>query len=344
MFARIYWVTALLVLPLCTGREIKPYIPRAIPCPPDADILPCVCTVQSSVDMYMDCSAVTSSEELRTIFSINFPFVNFIRLDIIGNTALTELRAGDLGPTTYKEIYITGGVLEIIDENALSGSYSTLTTLDLQSNELTSFQFDEISSFEALHTLRVDDNDFKIFPDISSTSLLFLSFGSNPLGAITNTALTNMPNLIEVDLQNCSLTDVPAGTFTGLRSLEMIHLDYNSLTSIDTNVISLSSSYSIVYLNNNQIANIAPGALEGVKTEVWLQNNQMTVLDEELWRPLFNGGLVLFASNNPLTCDCSIAWLVLQGTYLSLLGDSVTCADGEPVKTLDPAIYVAMCT
>lgn len=337
------WVTVLLlVLPLCAGDDLPSS--RAIPCPPEADIAPCVCSLMNSVDMYMDCSDVSSSDELKEIFSINFPFTNFIRLDINGNNGITELRAGDLGPTTYQQIRITDGALQTIDEKALANSYSTLTLLDLHNNDITSFPFDEIDSFTKLQNLNVDSNNLLIFPDLKSSSLMYVNFGHNPLGEIKATALQELPNLREIDLQSCDLPEVPAGTFTGINTLQRIYLDNNTLSVLPAGVISLSTSSSSVHLSDNSIRNIETGALQGVTGDVWLQSNELTELAEEVWRSLFDANLILYAADNPLTCDCSIAWLVLEAKYLTRLGDDVSCADGELVKELNPAIYITMCS
>lgn len=185
---------------------------RALPCPDEVDILPCVCTVQTDF-MDMDCSAVTSSNQLALVFSAEFPFLNFNNLFIINNTRITSLRIGDLGQATFQRISITGGSLETVVEGALQNSYNTLLVLDLSENVLVDFPFDELSSFMYLDELDFEDNRLGSFPHIYSSSLRILQMGYNPLGTVSSTALKDLSNLEDISLISAELTSLDPGSY-----------------------------------------------------------------------------------------------------------------------------------
>ncbi|KAG7163652.1 oplophorus-luciferin 2-monooxygenase non-catalytic subunit-like [Homarus americanus] len=338
MFFKLACAALLLLLPLCTSLNA----PSKLPCPPDTEISPCVCTVGVDVDMYVDCSQVQDADELKKAFSGNIPFSDFTSLVIENNNELTELRVGDFGQATFKEIHITGGILDTIDEMALSNSYTTLTILELQHNSISSFPFEEIFSFSKLTRFRIDDNDIKIFPEIESSTLQQFNIGYNPLGDITADALKKIPHLVEIGLQSTGLTEIATGTLTGLTSLSEVHLENNTLTILHAGTIEVHGT-NFIYLGGNDLTSIEVSAIKGATGELWLENNLLPELVDKVWQPLLDAGVILYASGNPLSCDCSVAWLVLEAKYISDLGDDVACEDGELVKDLDPAIYVKMC-
>lgn len=184
---------------------------RDFPCPGETLILPCVCTILDNNEMDIDCSDVQSEEELAQVFSIDFVFKDFHRLTIIGNDRVKVLRAGALGPTTYKEIIITSSSLEAVEATALSGSYLTATELDFSFNDIVSFPFDEISSFTHLTYFDIGFNNLNTFPVMSSATLATLLMSYNPLGAISPGALQQLPNLEFIDLENTKIQEIFPG-------------------------------------------------------------------------------------------------------------------------------------
>lgn len=186
---------------------------RAVPCPDSADIFPCVCTSYPDFSMDMDCSAVTSSNQLAIALNADLPFLDFNHFLIRNNSYITTLRVGDLGKATFERITISGGILETIVDGALVNSYSTLKTLDLSDNFLLDFPFSELSSFAYLEEVQLQNNMLSSFPHIYSSSLRILVMGYNPIGAISTTTLKNLTNLEEINLASAELTSVDPGRF-----------------------------------------------------------------------------------------------------------------------------------
>lgn len=185
--------------------------PNGLPCPDASHIFPCVCTVIFDSEMDMNCSAVQSEEQLARVFSVDFPYPDFHSLTIWGNDHLKVLRAGALGPTSYRRIYIIGGVLDTVEPTALSGSYNTAYDMGFYNNMISVFPFDEISLFTGLYMLFINDNLLTTFPTISSTTLGNLFIYNNPLGAISPGALQQLPVLTTIDLENTELQEILPG-------------------------------------------------------------------------------------------------------------------------------------
>ncbi|KAK3867759.1 hypothetical protein Pcinc_026804 [Petrolisthes cinctipes] len=325
------------------ATESKDQDHRELPCPSAVDIYPCVCIIIGGSSIDMDCSAVTSNSDLARIFSTVFPFPDFESLIINNNHYLITLREGDLGQVTFKRVIITSSSLEIVETNTFLSSHGTLTDLEIVTTNLLSFPFSEIPLFTQLTTLNLQNNQLTGFPVLASMSLQYLYLDINPLGWIAPTSLGNLPSLIGVYLSFTKITQIFAGTFTGLPMLTEISLSYNELHEIETGVINLQTLYNSVHLDGNSISSIAEGALVGVRGTLYVNDNQLTELAEGVFRPLVQEGLDFYARNNPLTCGCDIAWLVVNPTYKSHLKDDATCSDGERVTDLNPSLYLDLC-
>ncbi|XP_045112155.1 oplophorus-luciferin 2-monooxygenase non-catalytic subunit-like isoform X2 [Portunus trituberculatus] len=292
--------------------------------------------------MDMNCSAVTSSNQLALIFSKHFPFNNFKNLFIIGNTAIRALRFGDLGDATFEMITISGGTLESVVSGALTNSHDTLVHLDLSENHLIDFPFDEIVSFKRIETLKLRNNALHTFPHLTSSTLRFFFIGYNPLKTISSSALKNLPNLEQIGLHFAEFSS--AGTFVGIPKLRLVHLEGNQLTTLRANTIKLTGTDTWVHLNSNKLVSIEVNAISGVIKEVWINDNQLTELNEDVWRQMFDDDIQLYAKDNPFTCGCDIAWIVLNVNYLNNLIDDPTCESKTPISDLDPVIFNELCT
>ncbi|KAK3867762.1 hypothetical protein Pcinc_026807 [Petrolisthes cinctipes] len=346
MVHHIFVLLAALSCCFCCGTlaiENKDQHFRDLPCPPAEDIQPCVCTVidSSTFDIEMDCSSVTTNDQLASIFSKDFPYNDFFSLVIENNNHLTTIRLGDLGQKTFQEIHISDGSLKTVEKNAFISSYGTLTYLYIVVTSLDYFPFHELSLFTQLEQLHLENNQLMGSPELSSSTLQLLRLYGNPIDGIELNAL---PLLEEIDLQSTAITYLDPGTFTELLNLDYIHLEYNSLQVLEAGTINLYTSHNTVHLYNNDLTSIAEGALVGLKGGYLdVRNNQLTELAEAVFRPPMDDGVNVLASGNPLDCGCEIAWLVTSSTYMSLLYDDASCTSGQLVSELDPDMFAVIC-
>lgn len=187
---------------------------RAATCPDQEVIFPCVCIIND-----LDCSNVESEEQLAHIMASSFPDPNFFSLTIRDNKNLKVLRAGVLAGTTYGGFNIYNNVLEVVEPGALSGSSSTATWIEMSDNRISSFPWEEISSFTLLGKLSLERNNISKFPSFRSDTLSFLDLSSNPLGWVPATAFTAMPQLSTIRLKQIGLTDIIPGIYNPLHDL-----------------------------------------------------------------------------------------------------------------------------
>ncbi|MDK2413365.1 hypothetical protein QHH03_30210, partial [Aphanizomenon sp. 202] len=102
--------------------------------------------------------------------------------------------------------------------------------------------------------------------------------------------------------------------------------------------------HGILSLDHNNINKIAVGAITGLGDgDVYLNENSLTVLEEDVFGAFLSAGATLNIDDNPLGCGCEIAWLVTNSAYMSLISPGASCYDGELLANLDPTIYEDFC-
>ncbi|XP_071542312.1 oplophorus-luciferin 2-monooxygenase non-catalytic subunit-like [Panulirus ornatus] len=306
-------------------------------CPDPDAIFPCVC-----YDGDLDCSNVESEDQLAQIMGSSFPNPNFRSLTIDGNDNLRVLGAGDLGNTTYTWLDIATSALEEIEEGALSGSYATISKIFLRRNKLTSFPWEDMSLMTHLSYLNLFGNNISGFSNLSSDTLKFLDLSHNPLVTVEATAFSALPALMSISLANIGLTDVLPGTFVGLPNLCTVSIQGNYVAHLPEGTVQFPNcSFGFLDLSRNKISSVAVNAIHGFPHggDIILWNNQLTVLEEIVWRPLLQSPAYLFLENNPLLCGCDIAWLVRNPILLGRIDTFAKCSSGELLVHLDPAIF-----
>lgn len=311
-----------------------------LPCPDPGVVEPCVCIVVSETIMDMNCSDVANEDDLKRVFSQSLPFNNFRRLIIEHNGNIKAIRAGDLGEATFTEFLIAYNKnMSIVYDKALIKSASTATRMDMYSNSLTSFPFDEIPLYTSLTRLNLAFNDFKELPKIESETLTYLGMYYQELNIIPVHGLQHTPKLNYVDFRHTNLADVIPDTYTGLPLLRYVYLDGNQFTELKANSFELHGTLNILRLPQNLIADVAVGFASGLNNLIDLNHNQLTELKEEVFRPVFENVTDFHVIGNPLLCGCDIAWLILNQDFMWKLDGEEMCADGERLVDLDPAIF-----
>lgn len=321
-------------------------LPSTAPCPNADDIYPCLCFFDEFFNLDMDCSGIATDLQLVKVFSAPFPVKNFRNFTIQNNSGLKKLSEGDLADISFQQIYITHTTLYKLESRSLAGSFSTLHDIRLIDNKITAFPFEDLPLFANLEVLYLDENAIEGFPDLASPTLRELRLNHNPINSIPEDGLQMLPALESIRIINCGLTELKSGTFTGLESLHDVNMCYNYVTSIPHNTFDLLGSNPGVCLHHNFINSIAFTAFSGFVHAINLRSNALETLDEKVHRPLLEQGTIIYLADNPFTCGCDVAWVVLNTTLMeSLLKvDNVTCADGTKFSDLDPAYYESICS
>ncbi|XP_042892632.1 oplophorus-luciferin 2-monooxygenase non-catalytic subunit-like [Penaeus japonicus] len=251
---------------------------RDLPCPAAEDISR-ECVVGATYQMDMLCSFVVDFE-LARVFEADFPFEHFRRLELRNSIGLTVLQEGEFGAASFEEVLADLTGLVEVQERALSQSYSTLTTLKLDTSQITRFP----SRRDPL--VHIPQGAFQLISEIPVDGL------------------KNVPNIEDFHFQGNNLQYVFPGTFSGLQNLRRLDLLKSNLKNIPERTFEFSSSsFRELVLTSSNISNIEPNAIKGLKAgSLWLNGNLLKGLDESAFRPILTEVGSLYLAGNPLSC------------------------------------------
>ena len=158
------------------------------PCPEAASIAPCRCSVITP-GLQMDCSDVTSDEELNAAFLSYFPVTDFYLFKLFDNVAVKQLQANCFSNVTFDTISIYNTSINMIsgDALALSGSYN-LESISIEGGYLTesTFPFDYLYQWEKLEYLSVtEQSQMTAVPTITSNWLNRLHLSGSAIDSIS---------------------------------------------------------------------------------------------------------------------------------------------------------------
>ncbi|XP_042216928.1 oplophorus-luciferin 2-monooxygenase non-catalytic subunit-like [Homarus americanus] len=315
--------------------------PRELACPVEEDIIPCVCSQWNKISLDLDCSDVEDEDDLARVFKANFPYPQFRRLTIKNNQHVKVLRKSDLGNITFEQFWITDGVLEEVEEGALSTSASTIVNLVFNFNNISSFPFLDLKDFPMLTSLDMRHNEIKGFPELYSETLGSLFLSVNPLGELPVHAFANTPSLVNIHLSQTRIPEIIPGTFENLKLLKNLGMGANLITHLDENAIQCSHTTGLIDLGYNTIRDVHVNAFPGlVNGWIYIHHNGIKFLEEEVWKPLIDSGGYIDPYGNPLECGCDVAWVVRDPVVRDGFDIYTSCADGQMLVDLDPFDYV----
>lgn len=216
-----------------------------------------------------------------------------IRLLSLGGNNITSLAPGHF----FKHVY--------------------LSHLDLSDNRIEQLDRQSFKGTEKyLQILKLDNNPLKLiedgaFVEHSRLQQLFLD-NTNLGGALSVRTFKGLDNALQkVSLGNANLTSIDIPALSDLTGLEFVGLQENAITEIPDGVFEKLQNLKKLDLSKNEIDNVRDSAFRGLKNSlesVDLQDNEI----ETLSRCLFEGFQRLGdlrLGQNPLVCDCRLAWL-----------------------------------
>jgi len=309
---------------LCVGQEI------GSKCPEPTEIEPCQC--KNDDLLLLECNFATQ-EDLDRIFATEFPVTSFDKLFIYGGNVskLMEIKNG----LTFAAVYINANDLVEIGTDFLSGSAECLEELKIPSSALTTdgFPFESLPLYSKLLQLGIDGSRTFMgpLPPIVSDSLVTVNFAFDEITEVNSDTFRGAPLLASIELTGNSLTELGRHSFTVRPGVANdISLGFNSISSVHPEAFLLP----------------AADQTNGTSVVVTLYNNLLESVDEEVFKPLVDldtPNLSWRASvnldSNPVACDCSEYWLVMQspdGEQPYGHRISGTCADGTAFRDLYP--------
>ena len=190
----------------------------------------------------------------------------YARLVNPDNTLGTQAGTGVAGNNITLTIPASGlhrayGVISVTNGGTVRSG--NITTLDLTSNQLTTFSGTGLSS---LTTLYLTNNQLTTFSGTGLSALTYLDLNGNQLTTFSGTGLSALTNL---QLYNNQLTTFSG---TGLSALTSLDLSYNQLTTFSGTGLSVLTS---LYLDNNQLTSFSDTGL-AVLIQLQIRNNNLT--------------------------------------------------------------------
>lgn len=191
------------------------------------------------------------------------------------------------------------------------------------------------------------------------TDTIILNMEGNSLDILRGDSFRDVPNLQQLSLANCRLSEIEYGAFSSLNNLEVLILDRNRLDEVPANIFSSVPNLKTLGLNDNPVRSIEGAPFRSLsklsKLELGqcrlqhlshsiflglenlnflsLHQNELVTLDLKTFKPLLSL-LQLDLHRNPLSCNCTLRPLV-DWMKRRRVGFSVPPTCAEPLRARD---------
>ncbi|CAG0890031.1 unnamed protein product [Darwinula stevensoni] len=314
-------------------------------CPDPDDILPCICIPIASLgSAEVECDDATSSDDIYFAFNdATWPVKNLTKFSLMYNDDVRVLPGGVFGDTTFDTINLAVTSVSRVDPAALLASKDRLLSLVIDGSPLREFPWEILPQLANLKKLDLRDIGLTTLPLLQSDSLEEFSVSSNEIDHLE--AGWSLPNLRRLYLSSNPIRDVPAGFLSDFVKLEIFSCaDCDLGPTLSTKSLEFhSESMQDIHLSWNSFSNMEVDAITGLQpdTVLYVSYNDIRELTEESFRPMLKilslGDGFIFLGSNPVECDCSMAWVVLNPDFLASVNGY--CMDGTEFKDLDPNVF-----
>ncbi|GFR10893.1 let-4 [Trichonephila clavata] len=271
-------------------------------------------------------------ENLTALVSLN---LNYNRLEILHAEAFKGLQS-------LLRLSLYGNRIKFIDNLAFVGVGRNLTRINLGANQLTAVPSRPLKNLALLQRLQLHENHIEAllpeeFAIMGGESLDVLDLANNRVQTLPPRAFMSLQVLNSLDLERNLITNIHVYAFQGIEdSLEWLKLGVNRLEEIpsqplknlsrlrqldlrgnniskvkEDDFLPYGKNLKFIYLQNNWLTSIDPIAFVSLDSLEWLhlQSNQLNTFPYETYSPVLNTLQVFDIHDNPIHCDCKIAWL-----------------------------------
>ncbi|XP_076464777.1 uncharacterized protein LOC143296631 [Babylonia areolata] len=216
---------------------------------------------------------------------------NLQELMLSGNNITSIPKESLQNQAILTHLDVSGNGITELDKETLKGTEHHLEVLQLGDNPLSVFHEDTFQQHSKLQHLTLDNTRLggtlrkHTFRGLNS-SLKTLTISGAGLMARDLLALSTLAALEYLDASRNDITDIPHGIFLTLHSLMKLNLSLNHVQSLpDSAFRGLETSLEVMDLTGNVLPTVSSCVFDG-----------------------FRRLRVLSLQNNPLMCDCRIAW------------------------------------
>lgn len=257
---------------------------------------------------------------------------------------VVNCKVQDIAPGAFmsmpmlKVLDFSNNELTIINKADFS-HLGNLEDLNLAVNGLIDLKDDVFENVPTLVGLNLDGNKIsdlkpKTFEVISGT-LSKLHIESCDLQAMPTEVLSQLPNLVDLEMNDNPIKEIPDGTWDNLGNLRRLDMNQCQLGNIGFTSSTFRNLNNLQFLNLgfNEINEIPPGTFDAFKStlrSLYIEHNQLTTLDSGLlmWASID----ALNISSNPWNCDCSIQWMADLSLSIDGFTTHVSCDEPAAVK------------
>lgn len=197
-------------------------------------------------------------------------FANLRQLSLAGNSIRQIFRNDELQfNRELRLLNLSSNGLSVIDALCFH-NLSSLTVLDLSNNVMRSLPANVFAGLDSLEELLLNGNWFQHIPNnlfaTQLAALRTLSFNHNPLQRVREdlSVIGGFPQLINLNLANCSLSLIASHDFFGLPSLSALNLKHNRITKISPGSFRPLEKLNTLDLENNELEILPEERLTGL--------------------------------------------------------------------------------
>ncbi|KAH7941039.1 hypothetical protein HPB49_009442 [Dermacentor silvarum] len=256
----------------------------------------------------------------------------------------------DILPGAFKllrkltKLYLNNNRISYLNDSYFAPD-SILEHIDLSMNRLTTLS----NVFNTTRRIRVIKLSFNQIRSISVafsglTELRKLYLNSNLISCIADRTFQDNIQLVHIDLSSNNISWIARNAFEGLLSLRRLRLDRNLLFSLNGSVRNLAKlqylgasfneilslergefgntgDLTAIYLKANNITNVERAFIGATGLlSLNLDDNQVELLRRSDFAHEILAAAVVTIDNNPLTCDCRMAWLMKADSNIRTTG------------------------
>ncbi|GBM56918.1 Leucine-rich repeats and immunoglobulin-like domains protein 3 [Araneus ventricosus] len=311
--------------------------------------VPCVCGTGGNLRLTVQCSSVQLSRLVEALQSKP-------PLDLLAviNGSIATLEDGSFSELDVRGIQLSNVGLKAVSENAFQGLERSLSSLNLELNELTEVPSQSLKKLTNLKELDLSRNRITDVPDgaFNGLPLTTLKLADNLLKIsdaafkglestlhnlnLKSTGQTQLPTAVKqlhelsfLDLSQNKFSELLPDDFGNLRQLTALTLERNMVSSVDPKSFNgLNGTLSSLSLLNNKIEEFPT---QSIKTLTQLRvldmgfNRMKSVPDDAfLGNPLLT---LLALDGNPFSTLSEVAFSHLNSTLrgLSVGGSTLVC-------------------
>ncbi|XP_043936212.1 leucine-rich repeat neuronal protein 1-like [Protopterus annectens] len=254
---------------------------------------------------------------LKGLVSLEELYINHNQIISIGPKAFSGL-------TNLLRLHLNSNKLQVIDSHWFE-SLPNLEILMIGENPILGLHDMNFRPLTKLHSLVLAGMELKEIPENALKGLDYLeslSLYDNKLSRVPKESLKKLPVLKFLDLNKNPIEKIQTGDFHDFPHLEELSINnMEELVSVEKYAFdSLPELVKLEVCNNPKLSFVDPFAFHNVITlkTLLINNNDISLIHKNVFQSLPNLNEVSLHSN-PIRCDCSSNWRVLNNQSIRLM-------------------------